>query len=217
MKKTISFVLALVMVLSLIMVPGVLSVSAEEAGPVVLKFHYSREDGAYDEWDLYSWGAITGAAPFVEEDGEMVATIYANANTASVGFIVRQGGDSWKGKDPDGDRFVESVYADLAQVQSGTLHIYLTSGAADFTVEEGADIQYSILMPGTVVKAGAKVSYAIVAENAVIEEGAVVGSAPTGDSGWGIAVVAGGVTIGANATVAPSAMIREDVKGGEQA
>ena len=140
MKKTISFVLALVLVLSLIMVPGILSVSAEEAGPVVLKFHYSREDGAYDEWDLYSWGAITGAAPFVEEDGEMVATIYANANTASVGFIVRQGGDSWKGKDPDGDRFVESVYADLGQVQSGTLHIYLTSGAADFTVEEGADV-----------------------------------------------------------------------------
>ena len=85
------------------------------------------------------------------------------------------------------------------------------------TVEEGADIQYSILMPGTVVKAGAKVSYAIVAENAVIEAGAVVGSAPTGDSSWGIAVVAGGVTIGENATVAPSAMIREDVKGGEQA
>ena len=140
MKKTISFILALVMVLGLVMVPGVLSVSAEEAGPVVLKFHYSREDGAYDEWDLYSWGAITGAAPFAEENGEMVATIYANANTASVGFIVRQGGDGWTGKDPDGDRFVESVYTDLAQVQSGTLHIYLTSGVADFTVEEGDDV-----------------------------------------------------------------------------
>ena len=140
MKKTISFILALVMVLGLVMVPGVLSVSAEEAGPVVLKVHYSREDGAYDEWDLYSWGAITGAAPFAEENGEMVATIYANANTASVGFIVRQGGDGWTGKDPDGDRFVESVYTDLAQVQSGTLHIYLTSGVADFTVEEGDDV-----------------------------------------------------------------------------
>ena len=141
MKKTISFALALIMVLSLVMVPGVLSVSAEEAaGPVQLKFHYSREDGAYDEWDLYSWGAITGSAAFVEEEGEMVATIYANANTASVGFIVRQGGDTWKGKDPEVDRFVESVYADLGQVKSGTLHIYLTSGVADFTVEEGDDV-----------------------------------------------------------------------------
>ena len=85
------------------------------------------------------------------------------------------------------------------------------------TVEEGADVQYSILMPGTVVKAGAKVSYAIVAENAVIEAGATVGAAPTGESNWGIAVVAGGVNIGENAVVSPSAMIREDVKGGEQA
>ena len=85
------------------------------------------------------------------------------------------------------------------------------------TVEEGADVQYSILMPGTVVKKGAKVYYSIVAEDAVIEADAVVGAAPTGQDGWGIAVVAGGVTIGEKATVSPSAMIREDVKGGEQA
>ena len=85
------------------------------------------------------------------------------------------------------------------------------------TVEEGAEVEYSILMPGTVVKAGAKVSYAIVAENAVIEAGATVGAAPTGEPNWGIAVVAGGVTVGEKAVVSPSAMIREDVKGGEQA
>ncbi len=84
-------------------------------------------------------------------------------------------------------------------------------------VEEGARVQYSILMPGAVVKAGADVSYAIVAENAVIEANAHVGSAPDDRPDWGIAVVAGGVTIGAGATVAPRAMIREDVKGGEQA
>ena len=84
------------------------------------------------------------------------------------------------------------------------------------TVEEGADVQYSILMPGTVVKAGAKVSYAIVAENAVIESGAEVGAAPDGSSNWGIAVVAGGVTVGSKAVVSPSAMVREDVKGGER-
>ena len=85
------------------------------------------------------------------------------------------------------------------------------------TVEEGADIQYSILMPGAVVKAGAKVSYAIVAENAVVEADAEVGAAPNDAPNWGIAVVAGGVTIGEKAVVSPSAMIREDVKGGERA
>ncbi len=85
------------------------------------------------------------------------------------------------------------------------------------TVEEGASVQYSILMPGTVVRAGAQVSYAIVAEDAVIEAGAVVGSAPNDDPGWGIAVVAGGVTVGEQAVVSPGAMVRETVKGGDRA
>ena len=85
------------------------------------------------------------------------------------------------------------------------------------TVEEGANVEYSILMPGAVVKAGAQVSYAIVAENAVVEAGAVVGSAPDDSPDWGIAVVAGGVTVGEKAVVPPSAMVREDVKGGERA
>ena len=85
------------------------------------------------------------------------------------------------------------------------------------TVEQGADIQYSILMPGATVKEGAKVYYSIVAENATVEAGATVGAAPDGSDGWGIAVVAGGVTVGERATVLPNAMIREDVKGGEQA
>lgn len=84
------------------------------------------------------------------------------------------------------------------------------------TVEEGAKVEYSILMPGTVVKAGASISYAIVAEDAVVEAGAVVGAPPDDSPGWGIAVVAGGVTVGEKATVTPSAMVREDVKGGER-
>ena len=85
------------------------------------------------------------------------------------------------------------------------------------TVEEGAHVEYSILMPGAVVKAGATVSYSIVAENAVVEADARVGAPPNADPKWGIAVVASGVTIGEKATVSPSAMIRADVKGGEQA
>ena len=85
------------------------------------------------------------------------------------------------------------------------------------TVEKGADIQYSILMPGAKVKQGAKVYYSIIAENATVEAGAVVGAAPDGSDGWGIAVVASGVTVGEKAVVSPKAMIREDVKGGEQA
>ena len=85
------------------------------------------------------------------------------------------------------------------------------------TVEEGADVQYSILMPGAVVKKGAKVIYSIVAEDAVVDSGAVVGGAPdSSNPNWGIAVIAGGVTVGEGATVAPNAMVRENVKGGDR-
>ena len=67
-----------------------------------------------------------------------------------------------------------------------------------------------------VVRRGARVAYAIVAEDAVIEADAQVGTPPNDDPGWGIAVVAGGVTIGREAVVAPSAMVRDNVKGGER-
>ena len=82
-------------------------------------------------------------------------------------------------------------------------------------VEEGAVVRYSILMPGTRVKAGAVVEYAIVAENALICEGARVGAPPEGDGGKGIAVVAQNLRVGAGAAVPASAMITEDVKGGD--
>jgi len=95
-------------------------------------------------------------------------------------------------------------------------------GSVDFsilfpqvTIEAGAVVRDSILMPGAVVKSGAKVQYAIVAENAVIEENAVVGARPEEmeeRSGWGVAVIGAGVTIGKGAVVAPSAMIVSDVE-----
>lgn len=47
------------------------------------------------------------------------------------------------------------------------------------TVEEGAEVCDSIIMPGAVVKKGARVHYAIVAENAVIGENAP-GGQPAG-------------------------------------
>ncbi len=86
------------------------------------------------------------------------------------------------------------------------------------TVEAGAEVRYSILMPGTVVRAGAKVEYAILAEKTRVEENARVGAPPDGsDPDWGVAVVAGGVTVGKGAVVRPHAMIRDDVKEGEEA
>jgi glucose-1-phosphate adenylyltransferase len=97
----------------------------------------------------------------------------------------------------------------------------LIEGSVDFSVlfanvsiEKGAVVRDSILMPGTVVKKGAVVQYAIVAENAVIEENAIVGERPEDMenlSDWGVAVVGANVCIGAGTRVAPKAMVDEDL------
>lgn len=89
---------------------------------------------------------------------------------------------------------------------------------SDVTVEEGAVVRDSIIMPNTVIKKGAVVQYAIVAEGAVIEPGAVVGQRPEEMDNlddWGVAVVGAGVTVGAGAKVLPKQMAGEDVKGAE--
>ena len=86
------------------------------------------------------------------------------------------------------------------------------------TVEEGAVVRDSILMPGTHVKKNASVEYAILAENTVIEEGARVGERPEDCkslSDWGVAVVAEGICIGKGAAVPAKAMQETDLKGVE--
>ncbi len=86
------------------------------------------------------------------------------------------------------------------------------------TVEEGAVIYDSILMPGAHVGKNARVQYAIVAENVEIGEGAVVGERPEDMADlkdWGVAVVAKGVKVYPGATVKAKAMIDADVKGDE--
>ena len=85
-------------------------------------------------------------------------------------------------------------------------------------VEEGAKVEYSIVMPGTVIKKGAVVQYSIVAENAVIDEGAVVGESPENMANvedWGVAVVGNGVHIGKGAKVEPKAMVDTDMGGAQ--
>ena len=87
---------------------------------------------------------------------------------------------------------------------------------SNVTVEKGATVRDSIIMPGTVVRSGAVVQYAIVAENAVIEQGATVGERPEAMQNmddWGVAVVGEKITVGKNTVVAPKAMIDADVAG----
>ncbi len=112
--------------------------------------------------------------------------------------------------------------ADGATVQNSLItegcNIY---GKVDFsvifsgvTVEEGAEVRDSILMPGTHIKRGACVQYAILAENTVVGENATVGERPESIENldeWGVSVVAQGVKVGENAVVPARAMVEEDV------
>ena len=80
------------------------------------------------------------------------------------------------------------------------------------TVQEGAKVEYSVLMPGAVVDAGAEVKFAILGENAHVKSGAVVGGEPDGSESWGVATVGPDVTVGEGAVVAPNAMLYDDVE-----
>ena len=82
------------------------------------------------------------------------------------------------------------------------------------TVEEGASVQYCILMPGAVVKKDARVSYAIIGEGCRIGENAVVGGAPgsVDFDHWGIAVVGPHAQVRDGQVIQPNMMLGEDGK-----
>ncbi|MBO5232512.1 MAG: glucose-1-phosphate adenylyltransferase [Clostridia bacterium] len=117
--------------------------------------------------------------------------------------------------------------ADTAEVQNSLVtegcNVY---GKVDFsilfdnvTVEAGAEVRDSLIMPGAVIKSGASVQYAIIAENVVVEGGATVGERPENVSNlddWGIAVVGADLLVGKNASVSAKAMVTESVKEGEK-
>ena len=117
--------------------------------------------------------------------------------------------------------------SDTAKVQNSLITEGCdVSGTVDFsilfesvTVEEGAVVKDSLIMPGATIKKNASVQYAIVAENAVIDEGATIGERPEDVADltkWGVSVVGAGLYVGKNAKVSAGIMIRENIKDGDK-
>ena len=129
-KRIFAFLAALVMLFGLI--PGNLTV-ANAAEELIIKLHYHRADGNYEGWDVWLWeaGKDGKGFAFVEENGEMVATKVVTPGTTSVGFIVRTA--DWT-KDINADQFI-----DIAEMVSGTVHIYVESGVEGYTKVYGDD------------------------------------------------------------------------------
>ena len=75
---------------------------------------------------------------------------------------------------------------------------------AGVVVEEGADIEYSVVMPGSIIKRGAIVRRSIVAENATVGAGSIIGE----DSG-NIAVIGQGVALPAGVSVPSGTQVDE--------
>lgn len=125
--------MAVVLLFTTVMAPLLHVTTVKAAGDLVLKLHYNREDGNYDDWDVWLWeeGKDGAAYPFEDENGEMVATKVITPGTTSVGFIVRTA--DWT-KDVDEDQFI-----DISEMVSGTVHIYVESGVAGYTKEYDED------------------------------------------------------------------------------
>lgn len=80
------------------------------------------------------------------------------------------------------------------------------------TVEKGAVVTDSIVMPGAVIKSGARVEYAIIGENAVIGENSRCGRRPeeTENGEWGICVVGPDAVLAQGSVVPPKGMIGKE-------
>ncbi|WP_026664970.1 type I pullulanase [Butyrivibrio sp. FC2001] len=133
-KRSTTFVMALVMALTLMLSGLGKTVTVRAAEGVTFKLHYHREDGDYKKWDAWLWteGGEGGGYPFEEEDGEMVATMSVQPGATKVGFIVRT--EEWD-KDVEADQFV-----DISEVVSGTVHAYVESGVEGAVKEYGDDV-----------------------------------------------------------------------------
>ena len=105
-----------------------------------------------------------------------------------------------------------SMITDGCRVDGTVKHSILFAGVK---VEAGAVVEDAVVMGNAVIKAGAQVKHCIVAENAVIGENAIVGAMPEGDQ-KGVATIGPDVIVGAGAKIGPNAMVKENVKEGEE-
>jgi glucose-1-phosphate adenylyltransferase len=83
---------------------------------------------------------------------------------------------------------------------------------AGVTIEEGAVVRDSIIMPGAHIKKGSQIQYSIISENVTIGENCIIGARPetTQDKEtWGVAVVGPDCIVKEKTCVAPKEIVYE--------
>jgi len=107
----------------------------------------------------------------------------------------------YAGKDSE---IIHSIVTEGCVIEGRVENSVLSNSA---TVGKGANVLYSVLMPGAVVEDGAVVEYAIIGEHTVVKAGAHVGAPPDGTDKWGVATCGPDIVIRENAVVPAGAMI----------
>jgi len=135
-RKLISRIIAGLLAVLLILGCFASAVFAAEAEGVTVKLHYNRPDGDYTDWTVWFWVDQGADYPFVEEDGEMVATYEVPDGASQIGFIVRK--PDWT-KDVNMDQFI-----DVAAYIGGTVHVYVEAGVEGYELKESDDVKIGI-------------------------------------------------------------------------
>ncbi|KAB8287288.1 Listeria-Bacteroides repeat domain (List Bact rpt) [Bifidobacterium ramosum] len=114
---------------------------------LTITVHYMRADANYQEydldsdswkgWDLWTWSGEQTGSPVQftsHDDYGMIATYTLTQNDKGnrrPEYILRMGGDSWSGKDPDNNDHLipeSAITVPAGQVENGTAEIWLISG-----------------------------------------------------------------------------------------
>ncbi len=109
-------------------------------------------------------------------------------------------------------RIDNSMITDGCRIDGEVDHSIIYSGVK---VEEGAIVKDAVVMGGSVIRKGAVVDHCIVAEHVIVDEDTHIGAVKEGEK-KGVATIGPGIYVGKRAVIGSEAMVRENVKDGEE-
>lgn len=131
---------------------------------------------------------LLGSEPAFDLDSSKGGKIYARNYALPASFVARSAQTN------------RSLIAEGCAVYGSVLHSILSSGC---TVESGAIVEDSVIMPNVYIEAGAIIRHAIIGEDCRVCRGAVIGGTFGADEEKKISVVGKNKTIEANAAIKP--------------
>lgn len=120
---------------------------------ITVRFHYTRDDSAYDNWTMWVWNnndASGKGYDFTVSGSEAIAEYSCPVGTEKVGFIVK-GKKNWD-KDVKDDRFVE-----VKNMTAGSVvDIFVKTGTSEFTSEVASNTTAPTVADTTVAETTAE-------------------------------------------------------------